>query len=134
MPERRIPHFSRRTKLLINALYRVRLRSRPVPGNAGLLVPSEAAVLSAELPLPAPTQGRGRGRWCGGGGGRRGGSRHGHPGGTIGSALVIMRNLSIVFKKLVCVSVLVGSCVVQAYPIGCNFNIKRKYGLHNSYI
>ena len=127
MPERRIPHFSRRTKLLINALYRVRLRSRPVYGNASLLVPSEAAVLSAELPLPAPTQGGGRGRWCGGGGGRRGGGRHGHPGGTIGSALVIMRNLSIVFKKIVCVCACgIVTCAVRAYPIGCNFNIKPK--------
>ena len=110
MPERRIAHFSRRTKLLINALYRVRLRPCPVTGSLGLLVPSEAAVLSAELPLPSPPVVfapalRGGGRRGGGGGGRRGGGRHGHPGGTIGSALVIMRNLLIVFKARVCVLV-----------------------------
>ena len=46
---------------------------------------------------------RGGGGGGGGVGGHRGGGRHGHPGGTTGSALVIMRIWLIGFRLLVCV-------------------------------
>ena len=73
-------------------------------------------MLTAELPLPAAPKFvalasvlRGGGGGGGGGGDHRGGGRHGHPGGTTGSALVIMRIWLIDFRLLVSVCV----CVVE---------------------